>query len=85
MAQYLENIAKQEVRMYLIVIRSIIAFILLMVVTRFMGRKAISQMTFFDFAVAITLGTLAASVGMSTNTSATSAALVMVSFAVLGE
>jgi uncharacterized membrane protein YcaP (DUF421 family) len=55
-----------------------------MLVTRFIGRKAISQMTFFDFAVAITLGTLAASVGMSTNTSATSAALVMVSFAVLG-
>lgn len=70
--------------MFLIIQRSITAFILLMIVTRMMGRKAISQMTFFDFAVAITLGTLAASIGMSTNTSATSAALVMVSFAVLG-
>jgi len=70
--------------MYLIVLRSIASFILLMIVTRVMGRKAISQMTFFDLAVVITLGTLAASVGMSTDTSSTSATIVMLSFVVLG-
>lgn len=66
-----------------IALRAIIAYLLLMVVIRSIGRKAISQMTFFDFAVAITLGTLAASVGMGTNTSSSSAAIVMISFAVL--
>ncbi len=66
-----------------IILRAIMAYFLLMVITRLMGRKVISQMTFFDFAVAITLGTLAASIGMGANTSSSSAATVMISFAVL--
>lgn len=66
-----------------IVLRAIVAFVLLMAVTRLIGRKTISQMTFFDFAVAITLGTLAASVGMGANTSSSSAATVMISFSLL--
>ena len=43
-------------------IQLIIAFFLLLIVTRLMGRKAILQMTFFDFVVAITLGSVMANI-----------------------
>ena len=59
------------------------AFVILMLITRIIGRKAISQMTFFDFAVAITLGTLAASIGMGSDTSSQSAITVIVTFTIL--
>ncbi|AYE53423.1 DUF421 domain-containing protein (plasmid) [Priestia megaterium NCT-2] len=41
-----------------IVIRVAISFLVLLVLTRIMGRKEISQMTFFNFVSAITIGTL---------------------------
>ena len=64
-------------------VRGLVAFILLMIVTRLMGRKAISQMTFFDFVVAITLGSLTANLGMGSNNNATTAATVIITLAVL--
>jgi len=33
------------------ILRTIFAYLLLLAVVRFMGRKAISQMTFFDLAI----------------------------------
>lgn len=45
-------------------LRMTAAFVLLMLVIRAMGRKALSQMTSFDFAVAITLGSLTAHVAL---------------------
>lgn len=65
------------------ILRAAAAFILLMVITRLLGRKAISQMTFFDFAAAITLGTLTASLGMGSDRSAATAVLVIITFAAL--
>ena len=66
------------------ILRSIFAFFLLMVVTRAMGRKAVSQMTFFDFAVAITLGTLTASIGMDGKSNSVTATSVMLTIVGLG-
>lgn len=56
------------------VIRGIIAFFLLVVVLRLMGRKAVSHMTFSDFGVAITLGSLAANLILNTNNNAVTSA-----------
>jgi uncharacterized membrane protein YcaP (DUF421 family) len=43
-------------------VRGAAAYVLLLAVTRAVGRKAVSQMTFFDYTVAITFGSLTASV-----------------------
>ncbi|GGA80227.1 hypothetical protein [Ornithinibacillus halotolerans] len=39
-----------------LLIRLIIAFVVLFITTRIMGRKEISQMTFFNFVSAIAIG-----------------------------
>lgn len=41
--------------------RAILAFVLLMLLARLMGKKLISQMTFFDFIVGVTIGSVTAS------------------------
>lgn len=64
-------------------IRTIFAFILALILTRFMGRKAISQMTFFDFVVAITLGSVTASIGISSPTSIYSPTTTLIVLALL--
>jgi len=46
------------------ILRAIFAYSLLLVVARLMGRKALSQMTFFDFAVIITLGSVTANLAI---------------------
>lgn len=47
-----------------LVLRLVIAFLTLLVLTRIMGRKEISQMTFFNFVSAISIGTLGASLAI---------------------
>ncbi|WP_026478650.1 DUF421 domain-containing protein [Alkaliphilus transvaalensis] len=42
-------------------IRAVILYFTLLILARIMGRKMISQMTFFDFVVGITIGSVAAS------------------------
>lgn len=51
----------------LILIRSVIAFLVLLILTRLMGKKQISQMTFFDYVVGITIGSIAAAVSVDQN------------------
>ncbi|AXI08839.1 DUF421 domain-containing protein [Oceanobacillus sp. 143] len=51
----------------LILIRSIGAFLLLLLMTRIMGKKQISQLTFFDYCVGITIGSIAASMSVDQN------------------
>jgi uncharacterized membrane protein YcaP (DUF421 family) len=51
----------------LILIRSIIAFILLLVLTRIMGKKQLSHLTFFDYVVGITIGSIAATMSVDKN------------------
>lgn len=65
-------------------VRTILAFLLLIVVARFMGRKAISQMTFFDFAVAITLGSVTANIGLGGDNKFSTGVTVLITLALLG-
>lgn len=48
-------------------LRLILSFIVLLAFTRLMGRKEISQMTFFNFVSAIALGTLGASLAIDSS------------------
>ncbi len=57
--------------------RAIIAYLLLLLIARFMGRKALSQMTFFDFSVIITLGSVTANLAMGQNSTSISAATTL--------
>ncbi|MCM3635042.1 DUF421 domain-containing protein [Paenibacillus camelliae] len=50
-----------------IFIRSVIAFIVLLVLTRIMGKKQLSQLTFFDYIVGITIGSIAATMSVDQN------------------
>lgn len=54
----------------LILIRSIAAFLLLFLMTRLMGKKQISQLTFFDYCVGITIGSIAATMSVDQNVKA---------------
>lgn len=51
----------------LITIRSIAAFLLLLFLTRIMGKKQLSQLTFFDYIVGITIGSIAATMSVDQN------------------
>lgn len=52
-----------------LVLRLVIAFITLLILTRIMGRKEISQMTFFNFISAISIGTIGGSLVINSNLS----------------
>jgi len=73
--------------MFQIVINSILratfAYLLLLVVARFMGRKSLAQMTFFDFAIIITLGSVTASLAMGPQTTPLTAAIVLITLGTL--
>ncbi|WP_010249869.1 DUF421 domain-containing protein [Acetivibrio cellulolyticus] len=65
------------------IIRAVVAYLLLLLVARLMGRKSLSQMTFFDFAVIITLGSVTASLAMGPNNTTASAATVLLTLGAL--
>ena len=46
----------------MIIIKPTLAFILLLIVTRILGKKQMSQMTFFNYVTGITIGSLAAEI-----------------------
>lgn len=76
-----ENIFMTDI--FLTILRAVIAFLLLLIVTRLVGRKAISQMTFFDFTVAITFGSLTANLGIGSSNTPLTAGIVIVIFGAL--
>lgn len=49
----------------LIFVRTFIAFLVLFILTRLMGKKQISQFTFFDYVTGITIGSIAATVSVN--------------------
>lgn len=65
------------------IIRAIIAYLLLLFIARLMGRKALSQMTFFDFAVIITLGSVTANLAIGQNSTTASSASVLLTLGAL--
>lgn len=64
------------------IVKTIFAYIFVLVLARIIGRKLISQMTFFDFIVGVTMGTLTANVmvDVSNPASSSTAALIMIQF-----
>ncbi|WP_077618424.1 DUF421 domain-containing protein [Bacillus sinesaloumensis] len=61
----------------LILIRSIVAFVLLLLMARIMGKKQISQLTFFDYCVGITIGSIAATMSVDQNVKAINGMLAL--------
>lgn len=51
----------------LIIMRSIFTFIILLILARFMGKQQLSQLTFFDYIVGITIGDISASLAVDQN------------------
>lgn len=66
------------------IIRASASFLLLMIMTRILGRKALSQMTFFDFAVVITFGSVAANIGIGHANTFVSSVTVLITVGLLG-
>lgn len=51
----------------LIITRSVFTFIILLVLARFMGKQQLSQLTYFDYIVGITIGDISASLAVDQN------------------
>jgi uncharacterized membrane protein YcaP (DUF421 family) len=51
----------------ILIYRSILTYFVLVIFTRAMGRKQISQLTYFDYVVGITIGSIAAEVAVAKN------------------
>ena len=66
------------------VLRSVFAFVLLMIVIRCMGRKAIAEMTYFDFGIALALGSITANIGFGNDRTLHSTVAVLLTFGALG-
>ena len=45
-----------------ILFRSLLSIVVLFILTKLMGAKQISQMTFFDYAIGISIGSIAADI-----------------------
>lgn len=62
-----------------VIIRSLIAFVALLILVRISGKQQMSELTFFDYVVGITIGSIAAtlSVQLNQNTTATLAGMVV--------
>lgn len=50
-----------------VIIRSIISFFALLLLVRLMGKQQVAQLTFFDYAVGITIGSIAATLSVQVN------------------
>lgn len=57
-----------------VAIRTLFTFIVLLIVTRLLGRKQISQLTFFNYMTGITIGSMAASFTVESHVSVTEGA-----------
>ncbi|MGI8314216.1 DUF421 domain-containing protein [Halobacillus mangrovi] len=63
-----------------LIFRLVLAFLTLLVLTRIMGRKEISQMTFFNFVSAISIGTLGASLAIDSTLSIQNGMIALVAW-----
>jgi uncharacterized membrane protein YcaP (DUF421 family) len=66
-----------------IILKTAIAYVIVFVSAKFVGRKIISQMTFFDFIVGVTLGSVAANLAIGQKRSFLSMSIVLIVFAIL--
>ncbi len=64
-------------------IRAFFAYVLLLLIVRLMGRKALSQMTFFDFSIIIALGSVTANLAIGQNSTPLSSTVVLLTLGLL--
>ncbi|QHS23648.1 DUF421 domain-containing protein [Virgibacillus sp. MSP4-1] len=62
----------------LIFVRTFIAFTVLLILARIMGKKQISQFTFFDYVVGITIGSISATVAINEGVKMTNGILALI-------
>lgn len=68
------NIKAREVKkmfkdIYITALKSFVSVIILFILTRFMGKKQLSQLTLFDYVVGISIGSIAADFAVESNIS----------------
>ncbi|MFS0567334.1 hypothetical protein [Brevibacillus invocatus] len=68
---------QMDSQIFEIVLRSILAFSIMMIIARILGKPTISQLTYHDFVVTITLGALTANLTFNTRLSLPSLSLLM--------
>ncbi|MGP4062473.1 DUF421 domain-containing protein [Halobacillus sp. H74] len=66
-----------------LLIRLSLAYVTLLALTRFMGRKEISQMTFFNFVSAISIGTIGASLAIDSALSVRNGMIAIIAWSAL--
>ncbi|QDP39558.1 DUF421 domain-containing protein [Radiobacillus deserti] len=64
----------------LILVRSIISFIVILLMARIMGKKQISHLTFFDYVIGITIGSLASEISVNQNLTMIDGLLALIVF-----
>ncbi|GAA0488077.1 DUF421 domain-containing protein [Salinibacillus aidingensis] len=62
----------------LILVRTFIAFTVLLILARIMGKKQISQFTFFDYVVGITIGSISATIAINEAVKITNGILALI-------
>ncbi|WP_432355810.1 YetF domain-containing protein [Sporosarcina sp. A2] len=65
------------------IIRTTVAFLVLLILARFMGKKQISQLTFFHYVTGITIGSIAANIAGESETPFMDGLVAMIWWAVL--
>ncbi|MRH45104.1 DUF421 domain-containing protein [Aquibacillus halophilus] len=66
-----------------LVLRIALAFTVLLIMTRIMGRKELAQMTFFNFVSAIAIGSIAANLAVNSNLSITNGVWALIGWSAL--
>ncbi|MPL58372.1 hypothetical protein SDC9_03904 [bioreactor metagenome] len=69
--------------MLVVVIRSVISFFALLLLVRLMGKQQVAQLTFFDYVVGITIGSIASTISVQVNENLLSTLVGLVTWAVL--
>lgn len=68
---------------YVVIIRSVIAFFSLIILVRLIGKQQVAQLTFFDYIVGITIGSIASTISVQVNENMTSSIIGMITWSIL--
>ncbi|WP_431312317.1 YetF domain-containing protein [Sporosarcina oncorhynchi] len=72
-----------EIDFWEMIIRTTVAFIILLILARIMGKKQISQLTFFHYVTGITIGSIAAEISVNAETHFFNGSIALIWWAVL--
>lgn len=78
---YLKEVL-EKVNISELIVRITLGYVILFILTRIMGRKEISQMTFFNFVSAIAIGSIAANLVVSQNLSIRNGIIALIGWSV---